>query len=154
MRAAAGPARLALLLISLCSFSGPSGDFLLRRPIITGDRQDTEGARTRRAKESDLSSARYARRFWIPTALALFTPPTLLALALSIHSPSVMNLVLFSSFICVFISLIAVLSAFILWMFGKVQFIHIRLATALGLLGFVTNYFVFYFVVYKFYRPH
>ena len=106
------------------------------------------------AKESNRSSDRYARRFWIPTALALFTPPTLLALALLIHSPSVMNLVLFSSFICIFISLIVMLSAFILWMFGKVQFIHIRLAAALALLGFVMNYFVFYFVVYKFYRPH
>lgn len=106
------------------------------------------------AKESNRSSHRYARRFWIPTALALFTPPTLLALALLINSPFVMNLVLFSSFICIFLSLIAVLSAFILLMFGKVQFIHIRLAAALALLGFVTNYFVFYFVVYKFYRPH
>jgi hypothetical protein len=106
------------------------------------------------AKESNRSSNRYARRFWIPTALTLFTPLTLLAVALLIHSPAVMNLVLFSSFICIFISLIAVLSAFILWISGKLQFIHIRLAAALALLGFVTNYFVFYFVVYKFYRPH
>src|SRR4051794_11575070 len=106
------------------------------------------------AKESNRSSNRYARRFWIPTALAVFTPATLLVLALLIHSPSVMNLVLFSSFICIFLSLIVVLSGFILWMFGKVQFIHIRVASALALLGFVTNYFVFYFVVYKFYRPH
>ncbi|HEV2826683.1 MAG TPA: hypothetical protein VGW76_03710 [Pyrinomonadaceae bacterium] len=106
------------------------------------------------AKESNHLSDRYARRFWIPTALALFTPLTLLALALLINSPGVMNLVLFSSFICIFISPIAVLSAFMLWIFGKVQFIHIRLAAALALLGFVTNYFVFYFVVYKFYRPH
>ena len=106
------------------------------------------------AEQSNRSSDRYARRFWIPTALAVLTPPTLLALALLIHSPSVMNLVLFSSFLCIFISLIVVLSAFVLWMFGKVQFIHIRLAAALALLGFVANYFVFYFVVYKFYRPH
>jgi hypothetical protein len=106
------------------------------------------------AKESNRSSDRYARRFWIPTALALFTPPTLLVLALLVHSPLVMNLVLFSSFICMFLSLIVVLSAFILWVFGKVQFIHIRFAAALALLGFVTNYFVFYFMVYKFYRPH
>ena len=106
------------------------------------------------AKESKLSSDHHARRFWIPTALALFTPPTLLVIALLIHSPSVMNVVLFSSFICMFISLIAVVSAFIMLMFGKVQFIHIRLAAALAVLGFVTNYFVFYFVVYKFYRPH
>lgn len=105
-------------------------------------------------KESNRSSHRYARRFWIPTAFVLFTPPTLLGVALLIHSSSVMNLVLFSSFICIFISLIVVLSAFISWMFGKVQFIHIRLAAALALLGFVMNYFVFYFVVYKFYRPH
>jgi hypothetical protein len=105
-------------------------------------------------KESNRSSDRYASRFWIPTALGLFTPPTLLVLALLIHSPSVMNLVLFSSFICIFLSFIVVLSAFMLWMFGKVQFIHIRLAAALALLGFVTNYFIFYFVVYKFYRPH
>src|SRR5688572_25318956 len=93
------------------------------------------------AKESKRSSARLARRFWIPTALTLFTPPTLLALALLIHSPSVMNLVLFSSFICIFISLIAVLSAFILCMFSKVQFIHIRFAAALALLGFVNKLF-------------
>ena len=106
------------------------------------------------AKESNRLSHRCARRFWIPTALALFTPSALLAVALLIHSPSVMNLVLFSSFICIFISVIVVLSAFVLLMFGKVQFIHIRLAAALALLGFVTNYFVFYFVVYKFYRPH
>ena len=106
------------------------------------------------AKESNRSPDRDARRFWIPTALALFTPPILLALALLIHSPSVMNLVLFSSFICIFLSFIVLLSAFILLMFGKAQFIHIRLAAALALLGFITNYFVFYFVVYKFYRPH
>jgi len=113
-------------------------------------RQDAEGARTRMAKESN----HYARRFWVPTALALFTPPTLLAVALLIHSALVMNLVLFSSFLCIFISLIVVVSVFISWMFGKVEFIHIRLAAALAVLGFVTNYFVFYFVVYKFYRPH
>lgn len=106
------------------------------------------------AKESNRSSGCDARRFWIATALALFTPPFLLALALLSHSPSVMNLVLFSSFICVFLSPIVLLSAFILLMFGKVQFIHIRLASALALLGFITNYFVLYFVVYKFYRPH
>ena len=73
------------------------------------------------AKETKPSSDPYARRFWIPTALTLFTPPTLLGVALLIHSPSVINVVLFSSFICIFITLIVVLSAILLWMFGKVQ---------------------------------
>lgn len=106
------------------------------------------------AKESNRSSDHYARRFWIPTALTLFTPPTLLAVALLIHSPSVYEFCALLFIHLYIISLIGVLSAFILLMFRKVQFIHIRLAAALALLGFVTNYFVFYFVVYKFYRPH
>jgi hypothetical protein len=107
------------------------------------------------------SSPARARLFWVPAALALLIPPALLSLALLLHytgshstAPPVMNLVFFSSFICIFISLILVLIALVLLVFSVVEFQHIRLGAELALLGFVTNFFVFSFVLYKFYRPH
>ena len=113
------------------------------------------------AKKSHRPPDRYARVFWIPAALALLTPPILLSIALLLSylgarylAPSVMNLAFYSSFICIFLSIIVVLSAVASWMFGVVRFTHIRLAVALALLGFFTNYLVFTFVVFKFYRPH
>src|SRR5512132_3366063 len=111
-------------------------------------------------KDPKTSPAR-ARLFWVPAALALLIPPALLSLALLLHymgshsiAPPVMNLVFFSSFICIFISLIVVLIALVLWVFSVVEFKHIRLGAALALLAFLTNYVVFSFVVYKFFRPH
>lgn len=113
------------------------------------------------ARNSGRSTNRYAKPFRVLAALALVMPPALVSLAqlfyfaglISIASP-VMSFGFFSSFICIFISLLVALSASILWIFGAVQFRDIRLAAALALLGFVTNYFLFAFVVYKFYRPH
>lgn len=113
------------------------------------------------AIDPNRSSDRYAKLFWVPAALALLIPPTLLSVALFFYytgslsmAQPVMNLVFFSSFICIFVGIIVVLSALVLWFFGVVEFKNIRLAAALALLAFVTNYFVFSFVVYRFYRPH
>ncbi len=107
------------------------------------------------------SSPASARLFWVPAALALLIPPALLSLALLLHyggaqgmAPPVMNLVFFSSFICIFISLLLVVIGLVLWVFSVVEFKYIRLPAELALLGFVTNVFVFSFVLYKFYRPH
>lgn len=116
---------------------------------------------TLHVKRPDGSTNRYAKLFRVLAALALVMPPLLLSLALSFYfvgsvsiAPSIMSLAFVSSFICIFTSLIVALSASILWIFGVVQFRDIRLAAALGLLGFVTNYFVFVFLLHKFYRPH
>lgn len=113
------------------------------------------------AGNPDRSTNRYAKLFRVLATLALVMPPALFSLALlfyfagsvSIASP-VMNLAFVSSFICIFASLIVALSASTLWIFGAVEFKSIRLAAALALLGFLTNYLLFAFLVFKFYRPH
>ncbi len=109
------------------------------------------------------SSDGYAKLFWVPAALALLMliPSTLLSVALFFYymgslsiAPPVMSVVFFSSFVCIFVSVIVALSGLLLWVFGVVEFKHIRRAAVLALLAFVMNYFVFSFVVYRFYRPH
>jgi hypothetical protein len=51
-------------------------------------------------------------------------------------------------------SVILVLIALVLLLFGMVEFKHIRFGAALALLALLTNYLIFYVVVFNFFRPH
>ena len=102
-----------------------------------------------------------AKFFQVLAVLALAFPPTLLLLATLFHyagsysiAPPLMYLVFVSSFVCIFVSFILILIALVLLLFGMVEVKHIRFGAGLAVLASLTNFLIFYFVVFNFFRPH